>query len=181
LVRRTIHRSPAGGPAHEVGDLGDVLVLLDGGVLAGCGLPRRCGQLPDRVLVGFGDRPAGGEQHGAAPRRQRQQVADEFVAGAGTVDADQQPGPEAGGDLPDRRRQDREVVGEGVRPGVARPQQHSQRLGGIGKPGPCGPQHDRHRHGHQRHTAVDQRELPGTRQRRAERGGQPGPVGQLAQ
>jgi len=42
-----------------VGDLGDVLVLLDGAVLADRGLPRRCGQLLDRLLVGFGDRPAG--------------------------------------------------------------------------------------------------------------------------
>ena len=58
------------------------------------------------------------------------------MAGASPVDADQQPGPEAGRDLPDRRRQDREVVGEGVRPGVARPQQHRQRLGDIGQPGP---------------------------------------------
>ena len=139
LVRRTIHRSPAGqrrGPAEQVGDLGDVLVFLHDAVLVHGGLPGGGGQQPDRLLIGGGDRPAAGEQHGAAPGRQRQQVADELVAGAGPVDADQQPRPHPGGDLPDRRGQHREVIGEGVRAGVARPQQHRQRLGGIGQPGP---------------------------------------------
>jgi len=97
-----------------VGDLGDVLVLLDGTVLVDGRLPGRRGQLRDGLLVGGGDSPAAGEKDSAAPGRQRQQVADQLMAGAGPVDADQQPGPEAGGDLADRRRQDREVIGEGV-------------------------------------------------------------------
>jgi len=139
LVRRTIHRSPAGpapGPAHQVGDLGDVLVLLDGAVLVHGGLPAAAGQQPDRLLIGFGDGPAAGEQHLAPRRGQGQQVADQLVAGAGPIDADQQLGPHPSRDLPERRRQHREVVGEGVRSGVARPQQHRQALGGIGAPGP---------------------------------------------
>jgi hypothetical protein len=44
-----------------------------------------------------------------------------------------------------------------------------------------GAERDRHRHGHQRHTPVHQRELPLARQRRSQCGGQPGPVSQLPQ
>jgi hypothetical protein len=187
---------PAPGPAHQVGDLGDVLVLLDGAVQVHRGLPGGGGQQPDRLLIGFGDGPAAGEQHPAPRRGQGQQVADQFVAGADPVDADQQLRPHAGGDLPDRRGQHREVVGEGVRAGVAWAQQHRQALGGIGAPGPqrveavpglergsgaflmgqqrdvvhAGrPQRDRHRHRDQRHPAVNQRELPLPAQRPAER------------
>jgi hypothetical protein len=36
------------------------------------------------------------------------------VAGAGPVDADQQPRAHAGGDLAERRGQDREMIGEGI-------------------------------------------------------------------
>src|SRR5690348_17447542 len=36
----------------------------------------------------------------------------------------------------ERRGQHREMIGEGIRAGVARSQQHRQRLGGIGAPGP---------------------------------------------
>jgi hypothetical protein len=43
------------------------------------------------------------------------------------------------------------------------------------------PERDRHRHGHQRDTPARQRELPGSRQRRPQRRGQPRLVGQLAQ
>jgi enoyl-CoA hydratase/carnithine racemase len=43
------------------------------------------------------------------------------------------------------------------------------------------PERDHHRHGDQRHPAVNQRELPRPAQRRAERGGQTAPIGQLAQ
>src|SRR6266851_1115301 len=61
---------PAGGAGEQVGDLGDVLVLLHHSVLVHGGLPRGGGQQPDRVLIGAGDGPAGGEQHGAAPGAQ---------------------------------------------------------------------------------------------------------------
>jgi hypothetical protein len=54
------------------------------------------------------------KQHGAAPGRQRQQVGDQLVAGAGPVDADQQLRPHAGGDLPERRGQHGQVIGEGI-------------------------------------------------------------------
>ena len=54
---------------------------------------------------------------------------------AGPIDADQQLRPEARRDLAERRAQHGEVISEGVRAGVARPQQHRQRLGGIGAPG----------------------------------------------
>src|SRR5271154_4628718 len=38
---------PVPGAAHQVGDLRDVLVVLDRAVLAGAGLPRAGGDLPD--------------------------------------------------------------------------------------------------------------------------------------
>ena len=106
---------PVPGPAHQAGDLGDVLVFLGRAVLAGAGLPRAGGHLPDRVLVGGGDHPAAGEQHDPARGGHRQQVLDEIVAGAGPVDADQDLAPEPGRDLPDRRGQHLLVVGERVR------------------------------------------------------------------
>ena len=65
---------PVPGAAHQAGDLGDVLVLLGGAVLGGAGLPRACGDLPDRVLVGGGDHPPAGEQHFPPRRGQGQQV-----------------------------------------------------------------------------------------------------------
>jgi hypothetical protein len=43
------------------------------------------------------------------------------------------------------------------------------------------PQRDRHRHGHQRHTPVDQRELPPACQRQPQGRGQPRLIGQLPQ
>jgi hypothetical protein len=63
LVRRAIQRSPrpAGGPAEQVGTLGDVLALLHDPVLADGGLPADGGQQPDRLLIGAGDHPAAGE------------------------------------------------------------------------------------------------------------------------
>ena len=56
------------------------------------------------------------------------------------------------------RTQDRAVVGQ---------------QGDVGHAG--GPERDRRRHGHQRHAAVHQRELPFACQRRSQRRGQPGP------
>jgi hypothetical protein len=44
--------------------------------------------------------------------------------------------PEPGRDLPEGRGQHLLVVGEGVRAGVAGPQQHGQGLAGVGAPGP---------------------------------------------
>jgi hypothetical protein len=66
---------------------------------------------------------------------QGQQVADEVVAGAGPVDADEDLAPEPGRDLPEGRSQRLLVVGERVRPGVARPEQHRQALAGVRQPG----------------------------------------------
>jgi hypothetical protein len=44
---------PVPGPGHQVRDLGDVLVVLGGAVLAGAGLPRVGRDLADSVLVGY--------------------------------------------------------------------------------------------------------------------------------
>jgi hypothetical protein len=41
---------PVPGPAHQARDLRDVLVVLGAAVLAGAGLPRAGGDLPDGVL-----------------------------------------------------------------------------------------------------------------------------------
>jgi hypothetical protein len=55
-------------------------------------------------------------------------------------------------------------------------------MGQQGDVGHAGrPERDRHRHRHQRDTPVYQRELPGPRQRRSQRAGQPRLIGQLAQ
>ena len=129
---------PVPGAGHQVRDLRDVLVLLGPAVLGDAGLPCACGDLPDGVLVGGGDHPAAGEQHGPPRGGQGQQVLDELVAGAGTVDADQDLAPEPGGDLPDRGGQHFFMVGERVRAGVARAQQHGQALAGIGDQAPSG-------------------------------------------
>ena len=72
------------------------------------------GEQPDRLLISLGDRPAAGEQHGAAPPGQRQQVRDQLV---GWRQA-RRRAPAAGerdarGDLADRRAQHRGVIGEG--------------------------------------------------------------------
>ena len=105
---------PVPGPAHQVRDLRDVLVLLDGAVLADAGLPRAARDLPDRVLVRSGDHPAAGEKENPARGGQGQQVLDELVAGAGPIHTDEDLRPEPGGDLPDRRGQHLLVVGERV-------------------------------------------------------------------
>ena len=76
-----------------------------------------------------------GEQHFLLRRGQGQQVLDELVACAGPVDADQDLAAEPGGDLPQGRGQHFLMVGERVRAGVARSQQHGQALAGIGEPG----------------------------------------------
>jgi hypothetical protein len=62
-------------------------------------------------------------------------VLDKVVSGAGAIHPDHQLRSPAGGDLRQRRAQHRHVIGNRVRPGVARAQQHRQRLGGIGQPG----------------------------------------------
>ena len=127
---------PVPGAAHQVRDLRDVLVLLRAAVLGDAGLPRACGQLPDRLLVGGGDHPPAGEEHLPARGGQGQQVLDELVARAGPVDADHDPAPEPGGDLPDGRGQHLLMVGERVRPGVPGPEQHREALAGIPAPRP---------------------------------------------
>ena len=102
FTRRAIQRRPPGQfPALVIRprDLRDVLVVLGGAVLAGAGLPRAGGDLADGVLVGGGDHPPAGEQHGPPRGGQGQQVLHELVAGAGPVDADEDlaagtgPGP----------------------------------------------------------------------------------------
>ena len=65
-------------------------------------------------------------------------MLDEVVAGAGAVDADYELAPEPGGDLPEGRGQHLLMVGERVRAGVARPQQHGQALAGIRHQAPSG-------------------------------------------
>ena len=83
LVRRTIHRRPPGpdgGAAQQVADLGDVLVFLHGAVLVHDCLLGTGRQQPDRLLIG--DHPPAGEQHGATPAGQREQVGDQLVAGS---------------------------------------------------------------------------------------------------
>jgi hypothetical protein len=62
-------------------------------------------------------------------------VSDEVVAGAGPVDADDDLAPEPGGDLLQGRGQYFLVVGERVRAGVARSEQHVQALAGVRAPG----------------------------------------------
>ena len=126
---------PVPGAAHQARDLRDVLVLLGAAILGGAGLPRVLRDLPDGVLVGGGDHPPAGEQHGPPRGGQGQQVLHELVAGAGPVNADEDLLPEPGRDLPDRRGQHVPVVGERVRPGVAGPQQHGQALAGVRQPG----------------------------------------------
>jgi hypothetical protein len=117
-----------------VRDLRDGFVLLDAAVLGDAGLPRRGGQLPDRLLVGCGDHPAAGEEEFPPRRAQRQQVLDELVAGPGAAGADQDLPPEPGGDLPEGRGRQVPVIGEGARSGVAGAQQHGQALARIGSP-----------------------------------------------
>jgi hypothetical protein len=70
--------------------------------------------LHDRGLVGGGDHPPAGEQHGPPRSRRGQEVVHELVAGAGPVDADEDLPPEPGGDLPEGRGQHLLVVGKGV-------------------------------------------------------------------
>src|SRR5207237_4221255 len=91
---------PVPRAGHQAGDLRDVLVVLGGAVLGGAGLPCAGGDLADGVLVGGHDGPPAGEQRFLLRGGQGEQVADEVVAGAGAVDADQDPPPEPGGDLP---------------------------------------------------------------------------------
>ena len=50
---------PVPGPAHQVRDLRDVLVVLGAAVLAGAGLPRVRGDLADGILVSCGDQLGG--------------------------------------------------------------------------------------------------------------------------
>jgi len=114
---------PVPGAGHQAGDLRDVLVVLGGAVLGGAGLPCCGGDLPDGVLVGGHDGPSAGEQQFLLRGGQGQQVPDEVVAGAGPVDADEDPAAGPGRDLPDRGGQHLLVVGEGVRAGVAWPEQ----------------------------------------------------------
>ena len=59
-----------------------LLVRVDGGG----------GGQPDRLLISLGDGPAAGEQHGAAPGGQRQQMLNQLVAGAGWQAAVDQDG-----------------------------------------------------------------------------------------
>ena len=125
----------AAGPvpcaAHQVRDLRDVLVLLGGAVMGDTGLRRARGDLRDGGLVGSGDHPPAGEQQGPPRGRQGQQVPNQVVAGPDAVDADDDLAPEPGGDLPDRGGQHFQVVGEGVRVGVAGAEQHVQALAGV--------------------------------------------------
>lgn len=78
----------------------------------------------DGLLVGVEDGPAASAQHGLPCRGQGDQVPDEYVAGADAVDADQDLPPETDRDLIQRVRQDLFMVGEGVRPVAAGPQDH---------------------------------------------------------
>jgi hypothetical protein len=105
---------PLAGPGHQAGDLGDVLVLLDGAVLPGARLPRELRDAHDRRLVGAGDHPAAGEQDLPARGGHAQQVIDELVARARAVNADQDLAPEPGRDLAQGRGQHIPVIGERV-------------------------------------------------------------------
>jgi hypothetical protein len=62
------------------------------------------------------------------PRIRGHHVCDEGVAGAGAVEADQDPGPVWGRDLEQRGRQPADMVGGGVGAGVPGPQLHRHRL-----------------------------------------------------
>jgi len=61
-------------------------------------------------------------------------VVDDLVAGPGAVDADQYVGPVLGRDLRERRTQHCDVVGGGVRPGVAGPVHDRQVVLDVGAP-----------------------------------------------
>ena len=76
---------PVPGAAHQAGELRDVLVLIGRAVLTGPGFPRVRGNLHDRGLVGGGDHPAAGEQHGPPRGRQGQEVVHELCWLSGRI------------------------------------------------------------------------------------------------
>jgi hypothetical protein len=119
----------------EAGQFRDVRVAGGGAVLVEAVDPRGLGQLADRGLVGGGDRPADGERHAAPHPVHLFEVLEQFVGGAGAIDADQQLAPVGDRELGDRVPEDPEVVNDRVRSGVAGSQQHGQTLRGVGAPG----------------------------------------------
>ena len=99
--------------------------------------PAHRGQTADHLLIAAaGDRHPAGEPRSCGTRTTASRcLMSSWLAPAPSTRTSNRDA-HAGGDLADRCGQHGEVVGEGVRAGVARPQQHRQRLGGISQPGP---------------------------------------------
>jgi hypothetical protein len=125
------HPGRPGGRVEQVGDLGHERPVphLTVGIQRGC--PSVVGDQLERVgeAVGEGEPDRVGQPLSADP-------VQEGVRGAGGVGADEHP-PTRPPPAPVRRQllervpRHGDVVGGGIRPGVARPQQHRQRLPGA--------------------------------------------------
>ena len=127
------HPGRPAGQVEQAGELGDERPVADLPVgVVGRG-PRLLGELGDQ-LGGAGGQGEPDRVGQPAPY----QPAHVVVGRAGAVDADQHPASRPpvtsqAGELGQCLAGDGDVVGGGVGPGVARPQQHRQRLAGAGR------------------------------------------------
>jgi hypothetical protein len=143
IGRPTVHPVPAQllrAVPQDPGQVADLGVGVDLPVGAQGVHPRRFGQFPDPghgpLVAGPPDRvlhPAAAAAVGAGSVQLRQ-MCDELTGGAGPVDGDQDVGAPRGGDLSQGGVHDQDVVGGGVRAGVARAEHHGQAVSDIRAP-----------------------------------------------
>lgn len=125
------------GPALtsvQPGQLGDEVALLDLAVLSQGGFPGGFGEAGDGAFVLGRDRPADGVADRAPRGVQRLKALEQAVRGTGAVDPHQDLGLRGAGYLRECGIQHPQVIGDGVRAGVAFPQLHRQALVGVGQP-----------------------------------------------
>jgi hypothetical protein len=126
------HPSRPAGQGEQSGQLGDVGAVAYPTVGVDRRQPGRRRQGGDGGAFGLADRPADRVLHPSTPTAAlRGEPVDDRVGGGGRVAAHQQMPAMLGRDLRKRLAQHVEVVGGGVRPGVAGPQLDREQLVGV--------------------------------------------------